>query len=105
MTTGSTDEPGAGGARPEDGGSADTASPPSETECRLRLARADRDRESLPPPEHLGSKDKHKAANKAEQQKRGDCGSCYGCLVKCNLFHLKCPAAVGGPGLPRQGRG
>jgi hypothetical protein len=55
--------------------------------------------------EHLGSNDKQRAANKAEQQKRGDCGSCYGCLVKCNLFHLKCPAAVGGPGLPRQGRG
>ena len=100
VTTGSTDEPaaggagpGAGGARPGDGGSADTASPPSETECRLRLARADRDRESLPPPEYLGPNDKHQAANTAELQKRRDGGSCYACRmgrVQYNLFHLKC---------------
>jgi hypothetical protein len=102
VTTGSADEPaagsagpgaGPGGALPGDDGSVDAPSPPSETECRLRLARADRDREPLPPPEYLGSNDKHRAANKAEQKKRRECGSCYACrmgLVKYNLFHLKC---------------
>ena len=100
VTTGSSDEPATGsagpwasGARPGDDGSVDIPSPPSETECRLRLARADRDGASLPPPEYLGSNDKHRTANKAEQRKRRDCGSCYACrmgLVKYNLFHLKC---------------
>jgi hypothetical protein len=92
VTTGSTDEPaagpGAGGDRPGDGGSVDTPSPPSETECRLLLAPADRDRASLAPPEYLGTDNTH---NKAELQKRRDCGSCHACrmgLVKYNLFHL-----------------
>jgi hypothetical protein len=82
VTTGSTDEPaagsagpGAGGARPGDGGRVDTPSPPSETECRLLLARADRDRASLAPPEYLGTNNTHKAANKAELKKRRDGGS------------------------------
>ncbi len=77
VATGSTDEPAAGstgpgawGARPGDGRSVNTPSPPSETECRLLLARADRDRAFLAPPEYLGTNNTHKAANKAELQKR-----------------------------------
>ena len=66
----------------------------SEVECRLRVARADRARASLPPPEYNGSNDEHAAANKAEFEKRKLCGACFACLnsrVKYDLFHLDCP--------------
>jgi hypothetical protein len=58
------------------------------------VARADRARASLPPPEYNGSNDEHAAANKAEFEKRKMCGACFACLnsrVKYDLFHLDCP--------------
>ncbi len=67
--------------------------PPSGTECRLRLARAGPEREPLPSPEHLGSKDKHGAANEAERQRRRVCCSRYACRTgrfEFNLFRLEC---------------
>ena len=65
----------------------------SEVECRLRVARADRARAPIPPPEYNGSNDQHAAANKEEFEKRKTCGACFACLnsrVKYDLFHLDC---------------
>ena len=65
----------------------------SETECRLRLARAERERSSQPPPEYHGPHDKHATANQAEFEKRKLRGACFACLnsrVKYDVFHLDC---------------
>ncbi len=47
----------------------------SDTECRLRVAHADRGSSSLPPPEYNGSNTQHAAANKIELEKRKKCGA------------------------------
>jgi hypothetical protein len=85
---------------PAHSGSGGTGGPPpppgpeiSELECRLRFARAERDRSSKPLPEYYGSNDVHDAANCAELEKPRLCGACYACLngrVKYDLFHLDC---------------
>ncbi len=65
----------------------------SELECRLRLARAERDSSSKPLPEYYGSNNLHEAANCAKLEKRRLCGACYACLngrVKYYLLHLDC---------------
>ena len=68
----------------------------SETECRLRLARAQVDRsskESKRPPEYFGPNPLHEAANRTEHEKRRVSGACYACLngrVQYGVFHLDC---------------
>ena len=66
----------------------------SDIECKLRLARGDRDRSSKPLPEYNGPNSSHEAANRAELAKRRQSGACYACLnsrVQYDLFHLECP--------------
>jgi hypothetical protein len=60
----------------------------SDSECRLRMARA-----SVEPPEHRGPKGQHGADKKAEFEKRKTCGACFACLndrVQYGTFHLEC---------------
>jgi hypothetical protein len=80
------------------GGTSGPAAPPwpeiSDIECKLRLARGDRDRSSKPLPEYNGPNSSHEAANRAELAKRRQSGACYACLnsrVQYDLFHLECP--------------
>ncbi len=66
----------------------------SDIECKLRLARGDRDRSSKPLPEYNGPNSSHEASNRAELAKRRQNGACYACLnsrVQYDLFHLECP--------------
>jgi hypothetical protein len=103
VTTGSSDgqsgpAASAGTAGPVAGAADGTQPTPgaeiSDTECRLRVARADRARSSAPPPEFNGSNERHASANKAEFEKRKMCGACFACLnskVKYDVFHLDCP--------------
>ncbi len=76
VTTGSPDQQ-SGPAAPTStcaGAGADT--PPSsraeisETECRLRVARAEGERSAQPPPNYHRPHDQHAAANQAEFEKR-----------------------------------
>ena len=65
----------------------------SDTECRLRVARAERATSSVAPPEYHGPNAQHVAANKAEFEKRKTCGACFACLntrVQYGTYHLEC---------------
>ena len=103
VTTGSPDvqsEPAVrtASAHSGSGGTSGPTLPPwpeiSDIECKLRLARGDRDRSSKPLPEYNGPNSLHEAANRAELAKRRQSGACYACLnsrVQYDLFHLDCP--------------
>ena len=65
----------------------------SDTECRLRVARAERATSSVAPPEYHGPNAQHVAANKVEFEKRKTCGACFACLntrVQYGTYHLEC---------------
>ncbi len=85
MTTGSPDQQSGQAAPTSTGCGAGACTLPSslaeilETECRLRVARAERERSSQPPPEYHGPHDQHAAANQAEFEKRKLRGACFAC--------------------------
>jgi hypothetical protein len=63
-------------------------------ECKLRLARGDRDRCTKPLPEFHEPRPQHEAANREELAKRRQLGACYACLnskVQYDVHHLDCP--------------
>ena len=89
VTTGSPDVPPDPIVRPDPAhsGPGGAGGPPpspgpeiSDLECKLRLARGERDRSSKPPPEYNGPNPSHEAANRAELTKRRQTGACYACL-------------------------
>lgn len=78
--------------------------PPSNLECRLRLARTDlmhgidgKDQPNntpLPPPEYFGANTTHAQENKKEFAKRRNTNACFACLVskvRYDLHHMDCP--------------
>ena len=106
VTTGSQDvqsEPAArtASAHSGSGGTSGPTLPPwpeiSDIECKLRLARGDRDRSSKPLPEYNGPNSQREAANRAELAKRRQSGACCACpnsRVQHDLFHLDCIAVI-----------
>jgi hypothetical protein len=106
VTMGSADVPSdpAPPADPAHAGTGGTEGPEiSEMECRLRLARAERERSSKTPPEFNGPNPLHEAANCAELEKRRLRGACYACLngmvtawssTTCSIWIVRSMAAV-----------
>ena len=72
---------------PQTGGASKTGTQTSALECRLCVARAERDagairKKPMPYPEYVGPNQQHADANKAEFLRRQRLGLCYACPGK-----------------------